>query len=265
MLIVLDNCEHLLEAAARFVDEVLRATSRVHFLTTSREVLNLPGERITVLNPQSTAGERTPAIALFESRARDVLPGFTVDDTNRDAVRRVCERLDGLPLAIEPACARLRVLSVHELAERLSDGVDLLSTRGRGGAERHQSLQAAMAWSHRVRDVPRLGLRPVPGLGRVPLHDRTRAVAGRRGHGVLITGPSSRPWPRSTRAGRRSRRAPCRPSGTECARRRSRRPALRPVPLEDRAEGFAGGTSSSWRNGRAAPRPMTRACQSLMG
>ncbi|WP_433502552.1 ATP-binding protein [Pseudonocardia halophobica] len=150
MLVVLDNCEHVLEAAARFVDDVLHATSRVHFLATSREVLNLPGERISVLNPLSTAGDRTPAIALFESRARDVLPGFTVDDTNRDAVRRVCERLDGLPLAIELACARLRVLSVHELAERLSDSVDLLSTRGRGGAERHQSLQAAMSWSHEL-------------------------------------------------------------------------------------------------------------------
>lgn len=151
-LIVLDNCEHVLEAAARFVDDVLRATSRVAFLTTSREVLNLPGERITVLHPLSTeagiARDRTPATALFESRARDVVPGFTVDETNSDAVRRVCERLDGLPLAIELACARLRVLSVHELADRLSDSIDLLSSRGRGGTERHQSLQAAMAWSH---------------------------------------------------------------------------------------------------------------------
>lgn len=155
MLIVLDNCEHVLEAAARFVDDVLRVTSRVHFLATSREVLNLPGECITVLAPLSTTGaggtrEQSPATALFESRARDVLPGFTVDDTNRDAVRRVCERLDGLPLAIELACARLRVLSVHELAERLSDSIGLLSSRGRGGSERHQSLQAAMAWSHEL-------------------------------------------------------------------------------------------------------------------
>ncbi|RTL66161.1 MAG: LuxR family transcriptional regulator [Pseudonocardiaceae bacterium] len=147
LLIVLDNCEHVLEAAARFVDDVLHATSRVHFLVTSREVLNLPGERITVLHPLSTKG---PATDLFESRARDVVPGFTVDDTNRDAVQRVCERLDGLPLAIELACARLRVLSVHELADRLSDGIDLLSTRVRGGPERHRNLQAAMAWSHEL-------------------------------------------------------------------------------------------------------------------
>jgi predicted ATPase/DNA-binding CsgD family transcriptional regulator len=145
MLIVLDNCEHVLDAAARFVADILRTTARVHFLATSREVLNLPGERITVLNPLSTA-----AVALFESRAREVLPGFAVDDANRDAVRRVCARLDGLPLAIELACARLRVLSVGELAERLSDNYDLLSTRERGGAERHQSLQAAMAWSHQL-------------------------------------------------------------------------------------------------------------------
>jgi predicted ATPase/DNA-binding CsgD family transcriptional regulator len=153
MLIVLDNCEHVLDASATFVDDVLRATSRVHFLATSREVLNLPGEKITVLHPLSVADpaaarDRTPAMALFESRARDVLPGFAIDDANRDAVRRVCERLDGLPLAIELACARLRVLSVSELAERLTDSFDLLSTRGRGGAERHQSLQAAMAWSY---------------------------------------------------------------------------------------------------------------------
>jgi predicted ATPase/DNA-binding CsgD family transcriptional regulator len=155
MLIVLDNCEHMLDASARFVDDVLRATSRVHFLATSREVLNLAGERITVLHPLSTADpatarDRTPAMALFESRARDVVAGFVVDDTNREAVRRVCERLDGLPLAIELACARLRVLSVGELAERLADSFDLLSSRGRGGAERHQSLQAAMAWSYEL-------------------------------------------------------------------------------------------------------------------
>jgi predicted ATPase/DNA-binding CsgD family transcriptional regulator len=145
MLIVLDNCEHVLEAAGRFVDDVLHATSRVHFLATSREVLNLPGEKISVLAPFST-----DATALFESRARDVVPGFTVDDANRAAVRKVCERLDGLPLAIELACARLRVLSVHELAERLTDGMDLLSSRERGGTQRHQSLQAAMAWSHQL-------------------------------------------------------------------------------------------------------------------
>jgi predicted ATPase/DNA-binding CsgD family transcriptional regulator len=147
VLIVLDNCEHVLDAAARFVDDVLHATSRVHFLATSREVLNLPGERISVLQPLSTEG---PATDLFESRARDVVPGFTVDATNRDAVLRVCERLDGLPLAIELACARLRVLSVHELADRLSAGIELLSTRVRGGPERHRNLQAAMAWSHEL-------------------------------------------------------------------------------------------------------------------
>ncbi|MFC4948253.1 ATP-binding protein [Pseudonocardia sp. GCM10023141] len=148
LLIVLDNCEHVLDASARFVDDVLRATSHVHFLATSREVLNLPGERITVLHPLSTTDPAVPAMALFESRARDVVASFAIDDANRDAVRRVCERLDGLPLAIELACARLRVLSVGELAERLADSFDLLSTRGRGGAERHQSLQAAMAWSY---------------------------------------------------------------------------------------------------------------------
>jgi len=155
MLIVLDNCEHVLEATARFVDDVLHATSRVHFLATSREVLNLPGERISVLSPLSPSsgpgacgtGEAT---ALFESRARDVVPGFTVDDSNRAAVRRVCERLDGLPLAIELACARLRVLSVQELADRLSESSDLLSSRERGGTVRHQSLQAAIAWSHEL-------------------------------------------------------------------------------------------------------------------
>ncbi|WP_344415992.1 LuxR C-terminal-related transcriptional regulator [Pseudonocardia ailaonensis] len=145
LLIVLDNCEHVLEAAARFVDDVLRATSRVHFLATSREVLNLPGERISVLRPLS--GD---AVELFESRARDIVPGFAIDESNREAVRRVCERLDGLPLAIELACARLRVLSVQELADRLTDGVDLLSSRGRGAADRHGSLQTAMAWSYEL-------------------------------------------------------------------------------------------------------------------
>jgi predicted ATPase/DNA-binding CsgD family transcriptional regulator len=153
ILIVLDNCEHILHACTGFVDEVLRATSRVRFLTTSREVLDLPGEMVTVLRPLPVGAERsaegpTPAAALFESRARDILSDFRISEDNAAYVRQVCERLDGLPLAIELACARLRVLSVRELARRLDDGFELLSTRGRGGQQRHQSLQAAMTWSH---------------------------------------------------------------------------------------------------------------------
>lgn len=155
LLIVLDNCEHLPQACADLVGEILRRTSGVRFLTTSREVLDLQGEYVRVLDPLPTRdnvrhGEPTTAMTLFESRARDVLSGFEIGAENYDAVRRVSERLDGLPLAIELACFRLRVLSVGELADRLDEGFALLSTRARSGDERHQSLQAAMAWSHEL-------------------------------------------------------------------------------------------------------------------
>ncbi|MFT4262562.1 MAG: LuxR C-terminal-related transcriptional regulator [Nocardioides sp.] len=145
LLLVLDNCEHVAEACADLIAELLRFTTGLRVLATSREVLSLPGECVVVLQPLSSA-----AMSLFESRARDILSDFELSDANRAAVQRICERLDGLPLAIELACARLRALTVTELADRLDRGLDLLSSRGLAGSERHQSLEAALRWSYEL-------------------------------------------------------------------------------------------------------------------
>ncbi|NYG59834.1 putative ATPase/DNA-binding CsgD family transcriptional regulator [Nocardioides daedukensis] len=155
MLLVLDNCEHLVDAVAGLVHTLLQATTGLAIIVTSREVLALPEEFVLPLGslpmPDTDAPGHDPldsATALFESRADAVLSGFRIDDSNREAVRRVCERLDGLPLAIELACARLPVLSVSELADRLDHRLDLLTTGNRAAPSRHQSLIATLDWSH---------------------------------------------------------------------------------------------------------------------
>ncbi|MFE7228001.1 ATP-binding protein [Nocardioides sp. NPDC057577] len=156
ILLILDNCEHLVDACADLVHLLLQGTTNLRVLTTSREVLAVPEEFVFALAPLqvSAAGEERSAagvgsaLALFESRADAVLSGFRIDESNREAVRRVCEHLDGLPLAIELACARLPVLSVADLAERLDHRLDLLTTGNRAAATRHRSLAATLDWSH---------------------------------------------------------------------------------------------------------------------
>lgn len=152
MLLVLDNCEHLLDEAARLVSALLSATRQLRIVATSREVLAVPGEYVFSLPPLSTSDdtERSGAVELFVNRASSVLSGFALDDNNREAVRRICSRLDGLPLAIELACARLPVLSVHELADRLDRRLDLLTVGNRAGPQRHRSLQATVDWSYEL-------------------------------------------------------------------------------------------------------------------
>lgn len=152
MLVILDNCEHLIAACAELVHTVLQHSSAPSMIITSREVLALPEEFAFPLDPLPISGPANDsvdtAMALFESRADAVLGGFTIDNGNRDAVRRVCEGLDGIPLAIELACARLPVLSVTELADRLDHRLDLLTTGNRGAPRRHQSLISTLDWSH---------------------------------------------------------------------------------------------------------------------
>lgn len=151
VLVLMDNCEQVLESVGTLVHSVLRETSGAQFLVTSRERLGLPDEYVFSLNPlpvtSGAAEEPDAAVALFESRAASVLGGFSVTPENRDAVVRVCEGLDGLPLAIELACARLPVLSVAELAARIEHSLGLLTTGNRGGPSRHRSLSAALDWS----------------------------------------------------------------------------------------------------------------------
>ncbi|WP_342661438.1 hypothetical protein Rruber_05207 (plasmid) [Rhodococcus ruber] len=149
MLLVLDNCEHLIEECAEFSALLLRSTRGVRIVATSRERFASPHEYVMVLEPLAIDGAAEPesAMALFEGRARAVLGDFTIDETNRDVVRKICAKLDGVPLAIELACARLTSLSLDQLAERLDHRLDLLTTGNRSGPKRHRSMTATIEWS----------------------------------------------------------------------------------------------------------------------
>ncbi|MBB5906904.1 BTAD domain-containing putative transcriptional regulator [Actinoalloteichus hymeniacidonis] len=138
-LLVLDGCEHVIEAAARLAEELLGRCSRLRVLATSREPLGITGEALCPVAPL----EPGPAAALFIDRARAVQPGFepTTD------IDRICRRLDGLPLAIELAAARLRSMSQKMLAERLTDRFRLLTGGSRTALPHHRTLRAMVSWS----------------------------------------------------------------------------------------------------------------------
>ena len=157
VLIVLDDCEHLIGACAKTTDVILRRCSRVHLLATSREPLGIGGETIYQLPPLSLPGpgdtgvaaaESSDAVALFVERARVQGPGLVVDEQTAPLVVSVCARLDGLPLAIELAAARLRSLSLRGLADRLDQRFRLLTGGSRTALERQQTLRATVDWSY---------------------------------------------------------------------------------------------------------------------
>jgi non-specific serine/threonine protein kinase len=163
MLLVLDNCEHVLEPAAVLAEGVLRRCPRVTMLATSRETLSLAGEVAWVapglsLPPPNTASpddlEGSDAAALFIVRGRAAQPGFGATPGNAGAIARICRRLDGIPLALELAAARVRVLSAAQLADRLDDRLRLLTSGPRSAPARHQTLRAAMDWSFELLTDP---------------------------------------------------------------------------------------------------------------
>lgn len=163
MLLVLDNCEHLREAAAELVTMLLREAPQLRVLTTSRQALGVPGERIVTVPPLplpdvGQVGPDSPALALFRDRAAAVLPDFQITASNRADVVALCRQLDGLPLAIELAAARLRVLSLKDLLERLEGHLNLLADRGRTTDERHRTIEATMAWSFELCSEPEQAL-----------------------------------------------------------------------------------------------------------
>jgi predicted ATPase/DNA-binding NarL/FixJ family response regulator len=147
LLLILDTCEHLVDACATFADTVLRSAPGVTLLATSRQPLDAQGEHAFPLPPLPTEGD---AAELFAQRAAAVLPGFTVTPQNRADVARVCQRLDGIPLAIELAAVRLRALPLAELASQLESGIRMLTVSRRGTSPRHQTLRAAVEWSYQL-------------------------------------------------------------------------------------------------------------------
>ena len=158
LLLVLDNCEHLLAACAESVAALLDGTDGVRVLATSRHRLGLTGEHLLEVRPLTvpdpdgdlSAAGTYPALALFADRAAAVVPGFEVTSANRAAVARLCHRLDGLPLAIELAAVRMRALGVEQLVERLDDRYRLLSVGSQTVLPRHQTLRATVDWSHEL-------------------------------------------------------------------------------------------------------------------
>ncbi|MDQ7909290.1 BTAD domain-containing putative transcriptional regulator [Phytohabitans sp. ZYX-F-186] len=154
LLVVLDNCEHVVAETARLAARILAAAPGVRVLATSREPLGITGEALCpvfgLAVPPAAAPEGTgtyPAVRLFVERAGDAVPGFALDDSNVDDVLRVVRTLDGLPLAIELAAARLRALPVAEVAARLDDRFRLLTRGSRAAQPRHQTLRAVVEWS----------------------------------------------------------------------------------------------------------------------
>ncbi|WP_433648779.1 BTAD domain-containing putative transcriptional regulator [Micromonospora zamorensis] len=155
LLLVLDNCEHVVADVARLAARLLGACPALRVLATSREPLGLAGEALCPLSgltlpPPDASTENADdyaAIRLFVQRAADVAPDFTVTEANADVVLRICRTLDGLPLAIELAAARLRALPVAEVAARLDDRFRLLSMGSRAASPRHRTLRAVVEWS----------------------------------------------------------------------------------------------------------------------
>jgi predicted ATPase/DNA-binding SARP family transcriptional activator len=145
LLLVLDNCEHVLDAATRLVAQVVRLCPGVAVLATSREPLGVDGEQCWSVPPLPAENART----LFVQRARADRPDFAPDRAEEDAIAEICRRLDGLPLAIELAAARMRAMSAAEIAGKL-DGGGLLTGGARTALPRHQSLAAAIDWSYRL-------------------------------------------------------------------------------------------------------------------
>ena len=147
LLVILDNCEHVLGAAAKCAEAVVAGGQSV-VLATSREPLAVDGERIFPV--PSLADDA--AVSLFADRARAVDPSFNVGEHNRMAVAEICRRLDKMPLALELAAARVRSLTVQEIAQRLGERFRLLRGGAHGSVERHRTLQAAMQWSYDLLD-----------------------------------------------------------------------------------------------------------------
>ena len=160
LLLILDNCEHLIAEASRFAEALLRSCPDVRLLATSREALGIPGEtawRVPSLSlPDARHAQsldelrRYEAIQLFEARAQSGRPGFALTSANGAAVEQICRRLDGIPLAIELAAARVNVLSPEQLAVKLDDRFRLLTGGSRSALPRQQTLRAAMDWSYEL-------------------------------------------------------------------------------------------------------------------
>ncbi len=158
ILIILDNCEQLRHACAVLVDALLRACPSLRVLATSRQAFEISGEQLMAVPPLATPSpddspsprvlQKYDAVVLFTERAQAVAPGFRLTDENHEAVAALCRRLDGIPLALELAAARLRVLSPQQILERLDEHSGVLRSGSAVAPERHRSLRSLIDWSY---------------------------------------------------------------------------------------------------------------------
>lgn len=144
LLLVLDNCEHLVDACAGIAESLLHHCPQLSIMATSREALGVPGETAWLVPPM----DEPEAVQLFVERAQSVLPAFQLTAANAAAVSEICRRLDGIPLAIELAAARVRVLSPTQIAERLNDAFSVLGGGSRTALARQRTLRGAIDWSY---------------------------------------------------------------------------------------------------------------------
>ena len=166
LVVILDNCEHLLDAAAGIAEYLLGRCPGLRMIATSREPLGILGENVYPVPPLGRPADGCPvaealafpAVRLFADRAAAVRPDFALNEANVPDVVQICRRLDGLPLAIELAAARLRTLPVHLVAARLDDRFRLLTGGSRTAMPRHQTLRAVVAWSWELLDDTERGL-----------------------------------------------------------------------------------------------------------
>jgi non-specific serine/threonine protein kinase len=161
MLLVLDNCEHVLGDCARLINRIVRTCAEVRVLATSREVLGVVGEVVVQVNPltapdgfllSSNSALESEAVKLFVDRSAAASPGFSLTDQNAPVVSQICVRLDGLPLALELTAARLRSMSVEDVAKRLDQRFNLLTGGSRTLMPRHRTLRALVDWSYDLLD-----------------------------------------------------------------------------------------------------------------
>ena len=154
LLLILDTCEHLVDACAKLAGALLLAAPRLRILATSREPLGVRGEQAQLISPlevpdSDEAAAGSDSVALFADRAEAMVPGFTLTAANQPPVVQLCRRLDGIPLALELAAVRLRAMSIEQIVARLDDRFLLLGT-ARSSDDRHQTLRAAIDWSHEL-------------------------------------------------------------------------------------------------------------------
>ncbi|WP_037606474.1 ATP-binding protein [Streptacidiphilus rugosus] len=150
LLLVLDGCEHLVDRVAPMLALLLGASPGLRVLASSRQPLEVAGEHLLQLAPLPVEGPRPDAVTLFAQRAAAAVPGFRLTRENAEQVGALCRRLDGIPLALELAAGRLRVLSVEQIAERLDDRFRVLTGGARTALPRHQTLRTAIGWSHEL-------------------------------------------------------------------------------------------------------------------